>query len=310
MLIAVPSTVALAAGQTAAPSAIRIQVRHARVGFGHNLAVTGSAPASDAGQTVQLQFARTGATRWQPVASTKIGRDGHFKLVTAARKSGRVRAVTNGAPAASPLAPAVPGATTPAATTSTLQASAPRPIVVASKFAVRQRSMSTLSGGVVRVAGHLLPRVRGRSVRLEGRSGGHWRLLATDRTGSLGGFNIRYRPRGTFGTGGEPLRVRFRGDRLNARSVHGAGKVTTFVQSVASWYYDAGSTACGFHAGLGVANKYLPCGTKVTFRYGGRSVTATVDDRGPYVGGRTWDFNQTTAHALGFGGVGSVWATS
>jgi rare lipoprotein A (peptidoglycan hydrolase) len=42
------------------------------------------------------------------------------------------------------------------------------------------------------------------------------------------------------------------------------------------------------------------------FRNGSREVTATVDDRGPFVGGRTWDLNQNTAAALGFGGVGSV----
>ena len=38
-------------------------------------------------------------------------------------------------------------------------------------------------------------------------------------------------------------------------------------------------------------------------------MTATVDDRGPFVGGRTWDLNQNTAAALGFGGVGSVWSS-
>ena len=37
----------------------------------------------------------------------------------------------------------------------------------------------------------------------------------------------------------------------------------------------------------------------MTFSYGGRTVVATVDDRGPYVGGRTWDLNQNTAAALG-----------
>jgi rare lipoprotein A (peptidoglycan hydrolase) len=82
-----------------------------------------------------------------------------------------------------------------------------------------------------------------------------------------------------------------------------------FQQSLASWYSDGGSTACGFHAHFGVANKSLPCGTKVTFQYGGRTVTAVVDDRGPYVGGREWDLNQNTAAVLGFGGVGAVWAS-
>ena len=40
---------------------------------------------------------------------------------------------------------------------------------------------------------------------------------------------------------------------------------------------------------VGVAHRTLPCGTLVTFRYGGRTVTVPVVDRGPYVSGRTWD---------------------
>ena len=58
-----------------------------------------------------------------------------------------------------------------------------------------------------------------------------------------------------------------------------------------------------------MANRSLPCGTKVTFSRGGRAVTATVDDRGPYVGGRNWDLNQNVAGALGFDGVGTVWVS-
>ena len=44
----------------------------------------------------------------------------------------------------------------------------------------------------------------------------------------------------------------------------------------------------------------------LTKQLGGRTVVATVDDRGPYVGGRTFDLNQNTAAALGFAGVGTV----
>ncbi len=109
--------------------------------------------------------------------------------------------------------------------------------------------------------------------------------------------------------GQEQIRVGFAGDRLNGRSTASAGHVSAFRAAIASWYNDGGNTACGFHAGDGVANRTLPCGTKVAFRYGGRTVTATVDDRGPYVGGRDWDLNQNTAAALGFGGVGQVWSS-
>jgi rare lipoprotein A (peptidoglycan hydrolase) len=76
--------------------------------------------------------------------------------------------------------------------------------------------------------------------------------------------------------------------------------------AVASWYEDAGNTASGYHAYYGVANKTVAFGTHVLFVYHGRSVEATVDDRGPYIAGRTWDLNQNTASALGFGGVDTV----
>jgi rare lipoprotein A (peptidoglycan hydrolase) len=117
---------------------------------------------------------------------------------------------------------------------------------------------------------------------------------------------VRYRPSSGLD---RRLRVLFTGDRSNGRAVRGAGAVTVFQPTLASWYDDGGNTASGFHAFYGVANKSLPFGTKVKLRNGGRTVTATVDDRGPYVGGREYDLNQNTAAALGFGGVGTVWAS-
>src|SRR5262252_4058034 len=70
--------------------------------------------------------------------------------------------------------------------------------------------------------------------------------------------------------------------------------------AVASWYSDYGNTASGFHAYYGVAHKFLRFGTRILFFYNHRSVTATVDDRGPFIYGRTFDLNQNTARALGF----------
>ena len=77
-------------------------------------------------------------------------------------------------------------------------------------------------------------------------------------------------------------------------------------RAAASWYYDGGPTASGWHAYYGVANRYLRFGTRVLFRYRGRTVRAVVDDRGPYVYDRTWDLNQNTARALGMSGVVTV----
>ncbi len=57
---------------------------------------------------------------------------------------------------------------------------------------------------------------------------------------------------------------------------------------------------------LGVANKTLPCGTEVTFRYGDRAVRVPVIDRGPYIPGREWDLSGAAAEALRFPGLGPV----
>lgn len=92
--------------------------------------------------------------------------------------------------------------------------------------------------------------------------------------------------------------------RKHARKRQPAG-----VPEVASWYYDYGNTACGFHAEYGVANKTLPCGTHVTISYDGRTVDAVVDDRGPYVYGREYDLDQTVSRRLGMYGVATVRVT-
>jgi rare lipoprotein A (peptidoglycan hydrolase) len=58
-----------------------------------------------------------------------------------------------------------------------------------------------------------------------------------------------------------------------------------------------------------VANRTLPCGTKVTLRYGSRSVTVPVIDRGPFSGSREWDLTAATKSRLGFPDTGVVWTT-
>jgi rare lipoprotein A (peptidoglycan hydrolase) len=82
--------------------------------------------------------------------------------------------------------------------------------------------------------------------------------------------------------------------------------------SVASFYgapLFGNGVACGgiLHPWtLGVANKTLPCGTKVLFRYGSRAIEVRVIDRGPYVAGREWDLTAATAVALHFPGLGPI----
>jgi rare lipoprotein A (peptidoglycan hydrolase) len=80
--------------------------------------------------------------------------------------------------------------------------------------------------------------------------------------------------------------------------------------SIASVFTDYGKgVACGGVEQvpeLGVANKTLPCGTEVTFRYGNRAVRVPVIDRGPYIPGREWDLTGATAEALHFPGLGPI----
>jgi peptidoglycan lytic transglycosylase len=173
------------------------------------------------------------------------------------------------------------------------------------RLVVRRGRYDVASGGAVSVRGVLLPRARRRIVLIEAALGGRWRPLAHARTGANGHFRVRFAA-GWLGV--VRLRVAARGGLRAA-----AGVVRAYRPTVASWYALYGSPlACGGTLGydqLGVANRTLACGTRVTLRYRGRVVTVPVIDRGPYVGGREWDLSGATARALGFEGVGVVWST-
>ena len=56
--------------------------------------------------------------------------------------------------------------------------------------------------------------------------------------------------------------------------------------------------------GYTAAHKTLPLGTQLMVTYGGRSVQVTVNDRGPYVGGRDLDLSQGAAEYLGLTAAG------
>ena len=285
---AIPAGQALAA-TAATPPAVPAQVNAHRIAFDHQVVVHGSAAA---GHRLALEDLPAGSSSWQTLATTTVGPNGHYRLSARLRRSGDVRVLdTTDASTSVPLALA-------------REASAPvQHVDVNAAVQVTARGHGGLDGQSLSVSGRLLSEVGGRRVELQSRNGSSWTTLASTRTGRHGGFTLRF----PASPGTHSLRIHFAGDAYNGRVDAGAGTVTGFEQTVASWYDDAGTTGCGFHATYGVANKSLPCGTRVTFSYGGRTVVATVDDRGPYVGGRTWDLNQNTAAALGFSGVATVW---
>lgn len=104
-----------------------------------------------------------------------------------------------------------------------------------------------------------------------------------------------------------------------------AAPVSRSTYAVASWFGPGlygNHVACSGRNGLssslrlyswtvGVANKYLPCGTWLTICYHGRCAVAQVIDRGPYWGNREFDLTEALANMIGMrsAGVGSItWA--
>ena len=51
------------------------------------------------------------------------------------------------------------------------------------------------------------------------------------------------------------------------------------------------------------AHRYLPFGTLVRVVYKGRSVTVRINDRGPFIKGRSLDLSKAAARRIGCAGV-------
>ena len=113
-------------------------------------------------------------------------------------------------------------------------------------------------------------------------------------TGSAGSGSSTQQPSGTGG------------------SSSGTTSTSSWKSGVASYYgigdgFMGGTTASGAivtESSMGVAMLNVPLGTYVEISYGGRSVIAVVNDRGPYVHGRVIDMQPAVARALGFLSVG------
>jgi rare lipoprotein A (RlpA)-like double-psi beta-barrel protein len=110
------------------------------------------------------------------------------------------------------------------------------------------------------------------------------------------------------------------GGRPNAADIQ--PEVQARSEAISPWHHDGNvswygpgfygkRTACGYamtETLRGVANRTLPCGTKVTFRNpaNGRTITVAVVDRGPYVTGRQWDLTGGLCLALDHCYTGSI----
>ena len=213
-----------------------------------------------------------------------------------------------------PATPVVPPAAAPLAPVGIAAASPPEARVAAvTELSVGSRQLNVLDGSRITIAGslraHGAPLSR-RTIVLQALGKHGWHALARARTNARGRFRLLYTP-GQIGS--RLVRVRFAGDAADLPSRKRLGRLNVYREVGASWYGGGGTTACGgslTSGTLGVANKTLPCGTLVTLRYGGRTVTVPVIDRGPYVEGREYDLTEATKAALGFGDTGQVWPTS
>jgi rare lipoprotein A (peptidoglycan hydrolase) len=166
-----------------------------------------------------------------------------------------------------------------------------------------------LAGERVRIAGRLGSGQSGRDVIVRVRHGNGWKTIDRVKTADGGRYAVTWSPRGLDRYG---VRVGT-ADGSAKRSL--TGGITVYRRSQASWYgpgFYGNRTACGRTLGtktLGVAHKSLPCGTKVSLRYKGRTVVAPVIDRGPYAGNREYDLTRETKQRLRFGSTGTVWSS-
>jgi rare lipoprotein A len=199
-------------------------------------------------------------------------------------------------------------ATVPAAASADTSGTAPDASIA--RVAVGWRHLNVRAGRRAVVHGRALPRRAGVRTLLQVRRGAHWHTLDRDRTGAHGRYRLHRRLH-------RPMSARARVVlRVEGRRVHRhVGRLNVYRWANASWYGPGlygNHLACGGHLGystLGVANKSLPCGARLTLRHRGHVVRVRVIDRGPYVAGREFDLTSATARRLHFGGHGPLLVT-
>jgi rare lipoprotein A (peptidoglycan hydrolase) len=215
------------------------------------------------------------------------------------------------------VAPAIADSDTQSAASTSTTPTAAAPAATAKKasssLTVRSVRRTVMAGKRVVVRGTLRPAGHGRAVSLQlAKSRGGWVTVDHDRTDAKGRYVLAWR---SSKIGTKRVRVHFGGTRELSSTRHLAGTARIYRRALASWYGPGlygGHLACGgtlTPGTLGVANKSLPCGTKVTLHYKGRTVRVRVIDRGPYVGAREFDLTAATKAKLGFGSTGTVLTT-
>jgi len=256
-----------------------LKVADHSVNFGGKFRLRGKTGNPYQGQ-VRIQSFSTGS--WHTLRKVKTDGEGRYKTKVHARVNASLRAVTNDG-----------------------RSSDIRKVAVIGHVKMAKSERYVKLGDRLMIRGTVVPRgVRTIKVRVRGEG------LVTTRTRANGRFRVAWKPRSS---GDYSYRVRMMPGAQSTGDASLTRKFSALRPGHASYYgpglYGNG-VACGgtlLPTTRGVANKSLPCGTKVTLQYGNRTVVARVIDRGPYVAGRDWDLTEQTKKDLGFGGVGVVW---
>lgn len=254
---------------------IKLNASSGKVNFGDRFALGGEVPGRG-GSALRVQFRTAGTKGWSLVRKAHTDKKGRYGIRTHARVSGEYRAVPKNG-----------------------RASATESVRVRSATSFHLRSHNIVLGNSVGLKGAVKPGGK-RDVKIVAKGAGMG--VVSDSTSDNGLFGAKFTP---DHTGVYSLRAFAGSNELGSGGRGPARKVTVYRYAVASWYggglYGNG-VACGgtlTPSTMGVANKTLPCGTKVHLRYHGRSVTVPVIDRGPYVAGRDYDLTEATKNALG-----------
>jgi rare lipoprotein A len=152
----------------------------------------------------------------------------------------------------------------------------------------------------------------GRTLEIERRgesTGWAWTPTLTTTVSVTGAFDATW---DTSQSGRFTVRAAVVSDLATVAAAAPTLTVTVYPTSKATIYgpgFYGRRTACGAlltRATIGVANRHLPCGTKVSILYGGRTLVVPVVDRGPYANGADWDLTLATAQALGIQGTEQI----
>jgi rare lipoprotein A len=293
------------ADPTSGGKSAQIDASERSVPFGGRVALRGVFPGA-AETPIEIRYRAKGSGAWHMAARTRTGPGGRYRVQVKPRRSAEWRAELARAPVTQ--SPPEEGATAgdPVAGAVDVDTGS-EPVDVRSRTTARIGGRHALAGDWVKVKGRVTPAGTERRVvvRIRGERIG-------TRAGRDGRFAVAWKAphTGSFG-----VEVHARSNQTATGSRDSAGRVMVYRPAAASWYGPGlygNPLACGgtlSASTLGVANRTLPCGTKVHLRYGDNSVTVPVVDRGPFAGGREYDLTAATKQALGFPDVGTVLTT-